>query len=696
MDRDPSEFPIQHIRGVGPQRAGLLSRLDIRTSLDALYYLPYRYEDRRNIKTICCLSCEQKETTTGNIVSMDVIRLPRSRHTIFELVISDGTGLLTGKWFNQPYMKRNFKVGQGIILSGVVKRNAYRATGIEMDNPEYEHTDNDADNLVHASRIVPVYRTTAGMSVRVLRSILFNAVHTCAEHLVDPVPAELLARYNLPQLRESLCTTHFPGPEADMESLENGTNSYRRRLCFDELFNLELGIALMRKGATRQRGIAFSPKGKLVGNLLEGLAFRLTAAQERVFREILADMKKPFPMNRLIQGDVGCGKTIVALMAMLSSVECGYQAALMVPTEILAEQHYLALHRLVEGLGLRICLLTGSSKERPSEEISSGKTQIVVGTHALIQEGVAFKKLGLIVIDEQHRFGVMQRASLRRKARNPDVLVMTATPIPRTLAMTAYGDLDCSVIDTLPPGRSAVETRLFQARRKQCIYEAISSEVKRKRQVYVVYPVIEESETSDLKSALIGKMALEKIFPDFRVGLLHGKMKPAEREAVMSSFKSGEIDILVSTTVIEVGVDVPNATLMVIVHAERFGLSQLHQLRGRVGRGSDQSCCLLVAYPPFSEEAERRLAIMVKTSDGFRIAEEDLALRGPGEFFGTKQSGMPDLRVANIVRDAGLLGSARKEAFAMIENDPGLDKVPPLKKSVERFWQGKMDLFKTA
>ncbi len=695
MDRDPSEFPIQYVKGVGPQRARLLARLGIRTARDALYYLPYRYEDRRNIKRICHLNYGTMETATGKVVSMDVVKLPRSHLRIFELVISDGSGLLKGKWFNQPFMKKNFSLGREVILSGVVKRNPYWGIGLEIDNPEYEFTDDDAGNLIHTSRVVPVYRTTAGMSVRLLRSIMFNTIGTCVEHMEDPLPEELRLQYHLPPLKDSLSNAHFPGQEADTDALNKAVSEYQRRLAFDELFHLELGIAVTKKGETREKGIVFAPEGRLVKKLKEKLTFRLTRAQERIFAEILSDMKKPYPMNRLIQGDVGCGKTVVALMAMLSAVECGYQAAMMAPTEILAEQHYLNIHGLVEDLGLRICLLTGSNRGRPAEEITSGSMQIVVGTHALIQAGVKFKKLGLVVIDEQHRFGVMQRALLRRKARNPDVLVMTATPIPRTLAMTVYGDLDYSVIDELPPRRGPVLTRLFYENRKNLIYQAIASEVKKGRQVYAVYPVIEESETSDLKSAIIGRTAMERIFPGYRTGLIHGKMKTAEREAVMASFKKGEIHILVSTTVIEVGVDVPNATMMLIVHAERFGLAQLHQLRGRVVRGSHQSHCLLLAYPPVGEEAKRRLDIMVKTTDGFRIAEEDLDIRGPGEFFGTRQSGMPDLRVANIVRDALLLELARKEAFAMVDRDPYLEKSPLLKESVERFWQGKMDIFKT-
>lgn len=695
MDRDPSEFPIQYIKGVGPQRAKLLSRLNIQTAGDALFYLPYRYEDRQHIKKICHLTYGRMETATGKIISMDLIRLPKGHLKIFELVISDGTGLLKGKWFNQPYMKKNFTLGREVILSGVVKRNSHWGTAFEMDNPEYEFTDDDTENLIHTARTVPIYRTTAGMSVRVLRSLMFTTLSTFTDHLQDPLPHEILAKYDLPPLGESLFQSHFPGPDIDVEELNQGKSAHLTRLAFDELFHLELGIAVMKQGELREQGIAFQPRGELLNRLMQTLPFRLTAAQERVFHEVLADMKRPHPMNRLLQGDVGCGKTIVALMAMLAAVECGYQAALMAPTEILAEQHFLNIHALLEKLGLTICLLTGSKTERPLKEIRSGQMNVVVGTHALIQEGVSFKKLGLAVIDEQHRFGVMQRALIRKKARNPDVLVMTATPIPRTLAMTVYGDLDYSVIDEIPPHRSPVITRLFSETQKQRIYEALSSEVRKGRQVYVVYPLIEESEKSDLKSAIIGRDALEKMFPLFRIGLVHGKMKAAERESVMASFKHRELDILVCTTVIEVGVDVPNATMMLIVHAERFGLSQLHQLRGRVGRGSEQSYCFLLAYTPHGEEARRRLEIMVKTSDGFRIAEEDLDIRGPGELFGTRQSGMPDLRIANILRDALLLESARREAFGLIERDPLLENSPLLKKSVESFWRGKTDIFKT-
>ena len=704
MAKDLSDVHIQYIKGVGPQRAKLLNRIGLNTARDAFYYLPYRYEDRSNLRRISDLEYGNMDTVSGKIVAAEVKRLPQRngrRLKIFELTISDGSGLLKGKWFNQPFMQRNFKVGQEVILCGTVKRT-YWGIGFEMDNPEYEvisdlgvGSQRNGDSFIHTNRVVPVYRTTSGLSVRQLRSIMFNLVNTCISDVYDPIPEEILRRNGLPGLSESLSGVHFPETNRDIELLNRQESNFHRRLSFDEFFMLELGLALMKRGKVRERGIAFNPEGKLLKRLSNILPFNLTKAQDRVFNEILMDMRSPHPMNRLIQGDVGCGKTVIALMAMMVAAECRYQSALMVPTEILAEQHYINIHEIIEILGLKICLLTGSQKDRPLSEIASGEIDIVVGTHALIQEGVEFKNLGLVVIDEQHRFGVMQRAMLRKKAMNPDVLVMTATPIPRTLALTLYGDLDYSVIDELPPNRRPVKTFLFSSRQKEAIYSLIREEVKKGRQIYVVYPIIEESEKTDLRSAIKGKNAFEQFFPEFRIKLIHGRMKAQEREEIMASFKRGEMDILVSTTVIEVGVDVPNATLILIIHAERFGLAQLHQLRGRVGRSSHPSYCILIAYEPYGEEAKRRLSVMVKSNDGFRIAEEDLRIRGPGEFFGIRQSGIPDLKVANIVRDAGLLDGARKEAFGLIEKDPELKKFPLLRRSLERCWEGKIELFKT-
>ncbi len=694
MDKDPLDFQIQYIKGVGPYRAKILNRLGIQTVKDALYYLPYRYEDRSNIRKISDLRYGALETASGRIVSAEIIKLPGKNLKIFELTISDGSGILKGKWFNQPYMKKNFKIGQEILLCGIVKKNPYWGIGFEMDNPEYEIITSE-DISVHMNRIVPIYRVTSGLTVRQMRSILFTIIKTFTKEINDYLPIDILKRNALPDLLKSLSEVHFPDSFTDIEILNKLSSEYHKRLSFDELFMLELGLAVMKRGFTLEKGISFNPEGRLLKKFFELLPFRLTRAQEKVFNQILAEMKKPYPMNRLIQGDVGCGKTVVALMAMLISAECGYQSALMAPTEILAEQHYLNIYKLIENLGLNICLLTGSKKERPLDKIATGKINIIVGTHALIQEAVRFSNLGLAVIDEQHRFGVIQRSLLRKKGFNPDVLVMTATPIPRTLSLTLYGDLDYSIIDELPPNRRPITTLLVKSSQKNYIYRLIKEEVKKGRQVYVVYPIIEESEKIDLKSAILGKKAFEKIFPDFKIGLIHGKIKPDERESIMVKFKQGEIQILVCTTVIEVGVDIPNATLMVIIHAERFGLSQLHQLRGRIGRGSHKSYCILVAYEPYGEEAKRRLNIMVKTEDGFKIAEEDLAIRGPGEFFGTRQSGMPDLKIANILRDASLLNDARREAFNLVEKDPELHGLPILKNSLEQFWHGKIDLFKT-
>lgn len=696
--------PVQYVKGVGPKRARLLDRLGIKTVRDALFYLPYRYEDRSSIKKIAHLRPEEINTVTGKVLKADVItpnpRRPKLK--IFELAVSDGSGLLRAKWFNQTYLKKIFKPGQEVVLYGTVKYN-YWGTGFEIINPEYEILDESDNELnpsaygIHTGRIVPIYRSTEGLSQKQLRSIMYSVLNSSVSAISDPMPLEIIKKYNLPDLQESISNVHFPSPASSLEDLNRGTSPFHQRLAFDELFTLQVGLAALKKGEVLEKGIAFSPDGRLINRLLEKLPFKLTNAQERVFKDILKDMQSSTPMNRLLQGDVGSGKTIVALMSMLAAVECGYQSALMAPTEILAEQHYINIHGLVEDLGLKIHLLTGSKKNKEIEVVASGDADIVIGTHALIQEAVSFKKLGIIVIDEQHRFGVMQRAALRKKGRRaiPDTLIMTATPIPRTLALTLYGNLDYSVIDELPPNRSPIITKLFFEKNKNQIYSLIEEEVRKGRQAYVVYPVIEESEKTDLKSAITGAEGLQKIFPHLKVNLIHGRMKPAEREKVMKEFKNGNIHILVSTTVIEVGVDVPNATLMVIIHAERFGLAQLHQLRGRVGRGSNQSYCILLSYGG-SEDARKRLEVMVKTTDGFRIAEEDLNIRGPGEFFGTRQSGMPDLKVANLLRDVKILEMARKEAFSLIERDSALRGYPQLRKSIEDFWGKRLEIFKTA
>jgi len=689
-----TDTPIQYIKGVGPKKAQLLERLGIKTLQDILYYLPWRYEDRKNLKKICNLSYGSIETTIGEVVTSEVITTPRKKIKIFELSLTDDTGLLKCKWFNQPYMKKYFKKGQRIIVSGVVRGNPFAGIGFEMENPDFENLEGE-DKFIHTSRIVPVYRATEGLSPKQLRTLLFNTINSYTPLIKEFMPEEILKRNNLSPLKETLMEIHFPEKFCDIDDLNKGLTHTRRRLVFDEFFLLQLGLALTKKKGVLEKGISFKAEGRLVNEFLKRLPFELTNAQKRVLEEIKSDMQRPFPMNRLLHGDVGCGKTVIALASILMAVDNGYQACLMAPTEILAEQHFINVHKMIEALGIKVALLTSSRRKKPLEEIVNGGIPLVIGTHSLIQEQVMFKNLGLAIIDEQHKFGVVQRASLRKKGFNPDILIMTATPIPRTLALTLYGDLDISVIDELPPGRKPVITKVFSTAQKSEIYSIMNRELEKGRQIYIVYPLIEESEKLDLKCAEDGAKAFRKVFSTKRIGLIHGRIKQDERERLMADFKDGNIDILVSTTVIEVGVDVSNASVMLIVHAERFGLAQLHQLRGRIGRGNYDSYCLLMAYPPFGEDAKRRLKVMEATSDGFRIAEEDLSIRGPGEFFGTRQSGMPDLKIANIVRDIDVLEGARKEAFAISEIAPHLENYPLLKNELQKRWKGRIELVKS-
>jgi ATP-dependent DNA helicase RecG len=688
------DTPVQYVKGVGPARARLLEKLGITTLEDLLYYFPWRYEDRKNLKKIGNLSQGIHETLMGEVVSTSVITTPRKRMKIFELSVSDETGSLKAKWFNQAYLKKYFKKGQRVILSGLIKGNPYSGIGMEMENPDFELFETD-DKLIHTSRIIPIYKATEGLSPKQLRTLLFNAVKAYVSSLEEYMPRDILERNELNPINWSLREAHFPQEFTNVGLLNRGESPAHKRLVFDEFFLLELGLALMKKKETRERGISFQIKNGLTHTFYRNLPFELTGAQKRVLTEVRADMQSSMPMNRLVHGDVGCGKTIVALVSMLTAVDNGYQACLMAPTELLAEQHYINIHRMVDDLGIKAVLLTSSRKDKHVDDICGGNAQIIIGTHALIQEHVQFNNLGLAVIDEQHRFGVVQRAAIRSKGQNPDILIMTATPIPRTLAMTLYGDLDISIIDELPSGRQPISTKVIFPSQKDRIYSLINAELSKSRQVYIVYPLIEESEKLDLKSAIEGAEAFKKIFPEREIGLVHGKMHHSERENVMARFKEGDIDILVATTVIEVGIDVPNASLMLIVHAERFGLAQLHQLRGRTGRGAYDSHCLLLAYHPFSDEAKRRLKAMETTGDGFKIAEEDLAIRGPGDFFGTRQAGIPDLKIANIIRDIGVLETARKEAFNFADNEAGLDAHPLLKESLKRKWMGRLELIKS-
>lgn len=664
--------------------------MGIVTVLDALTYLPFRYEERGAARKIHQLVPDCVATVAGRVVSADIVRRRGRGTSVFEVVVNDGTGYLRARWFNQPYLAHQVKPGQDIVLSGRVKLGR----GPEMDAPDHEISAQEAGASTGLPGILPVYRVAGGISQKQFRRIMQTLVEAYADACPDPLPAGVRNRHGLPLLSESLRQVHCPGSGADLAQWNAGTSPFHRRLVFGELFLFETGLAVLKARVGKEAGISFRSEDRLQRRLRELLPFPLTSAQERVIAAIMRDMEAPYPMHRLLQGDVGCGKTVVALSAMLRAVECGYQAAFMAPTEILAEQQYLTIRRLAAELGITTALVTGASR-KDATAVASGDAQVVVGTHALIQEGVTFGRLGLVVIDEQHKFGVVQRSMLRKKAANPDVLVMTATPIPRSLALTLYGDLDYSVIDELPPGRTPVETRLCGPDDRGGILDFIERECSRGRQAYVVYPAVGETESAMLRSATEGYEAFVRLFPNRKVGLLHGRMPQQEREESMESFRSGRTSILVCTTVIEVGVDVPNATAMIIVHAERFGLAQLHQLRGRVGRGTDGAACFLIAYPPLGEEARRRLDAMTRTIDGFRLAEEDLAIRGPGDFLGTRQAGLPDLKIANILRDGRLLDAARTEAFSLVGSDPGLDAAPSLKQAVDVFWKGKIDFLTT-
>jgi ATP-dependent DNA helicase RecG len=561
-----------------------------------------------------------------------------------------------------------------------------------MQHPDFEIVEEGEDETLHTGRLVPIYRLTEGLPQRWLRSLLWRVVGEHAAKVPEILPDAVRRRREVIPLPQAVRAIHFPQTDEELSAA-------RRRLVFDDFLLLQLGLAIRRQREGRARGIAIEPAGDLVGRLRRTLPFRLTAAQERVWGEIRRDLAEPYAMNRLLQGDVGSGKTIVAAMAILTAVEAGYQAALMAPTEILAEQHLMTLRQLLPPLGVPVALLTSAIKGREREAlldgVASGGIPCLVGTHALIQEGVEFHRLGLAVADEQHRFGVVQRAMLRRKGDNPHVLVMTATPIPRTLALTLYGDLDVSVIDEMPPGRQPIVTVSRAEGKRAQIYAFLRQQIKEGRQGYVVCPLVEESEATDLKAATLMAERLQKeVFPDLRVGLLHGRMGLVEKEAAMMAFKAGEIHILVSTTVIEVGIDVPNASVMLVEHAERFGLTQLHQLRGRVGRGSWKSYCILLESGRLSDEARRRLEAMTQTNDGFRIAEVDLELRGPGDFFGTRQSGLPEFRVADLLRDGRVLEEARQEAFALVAADPDLAQPEHrgLRAALLARWRGKLDL----
>lgn len=662
-----SDANIQYIKNVGPQRAKLLNKLGVFITSDLLYHFPRRYEDRSNLKKAYQLVDGEVETIAGKVMGSQDIR-PRKGLTITKVGIHDGTAMVYAVWFNQPYVKKQLPEGAELIVTGKVER---KFGSVQIMVNDYE-VDSQAGEAIHTARIVPVYPTTERLPQRVLRSVIKNVVDTFAERVEEFLPEFLLHKYRLPDIVSALKEIHFP------ESMDKAERA-RKRFAFEELFLLQLGVARIKNSFTQDVvGISHKPNGLLVREFLKILPFTLTKAQDKALSDIIMDMESDQPMNRLVQGDVGSGKTVVAAIALLKTIDSGFQGALMAPTEILAEQHYLGLQEILEPIGIKVALLTGSlSKKEKSallSEIEDGSINLVVGTHALVQEVVVFHRLGLAVTDEQHRFGVKQRAVLQSKGTNPDVLVMTATPIPRTLALTVYGDLDISVIDELPPGRKPVKTTWVNAGQRKRVYNFIRQQVAEGRQVYLVCPLVEESEKLAVEAATqMAERLQTEVFPDLQIALLHGRMKSEEKERVMQGLRDKNVQILVSTTVIEVGVNIPNATVMVIEDADRFGLAQLHQLRGRVGRGEHQSHCILIANPK-TDEGRARMDIMQKTGDGFVIAEEDLKLRGPGDFFGTRQSGLPDLKVADILHDIAILEAARKEAFAVIKNDPDLTK----------------------
>jgi len=663
---------IQFVKGVGPRRSALLNARGIRTVQDLLLHIPKSYQDRAHFVPLRSLAAGQDAAIDARIYRSRLIET-RSRGRILDLVVTDGTSYARAKWFHGGYLNQKgaFSAGRRIVLFGRVDRDSYDSA-LVFFNPEFEVLDDDANAAsLDLGRIIPVYEEIGGLTSRQLRRIIAAALNDLVKPLEDPLPDEIRAKHGLPDLVTCLESIHFPPSDQDMNALNGRQSPWHRRLIFEEFFLLELVLALRRNHSRVLEGAQFETNERIRERVKRILPFHPTAAQKRVLKEIVDDLKAPHPMNRLMQGDVGSGKTIVAFETVVIAVENGYQAAIMAPTEILAEQHYLNVRRILAPLDYSIGILRGglrkADKQEMLERVASGEVQVLIGTHALIEDNVAFKRLGLVVIDEQHRFGVMQRLGLMAKGAKPNTLVMTATPIPRTLAMTLYGDLDVSVIDEMPPGRSPIRTTHIYERDAERVHGMMSDEIASRRQCYVVYPVIEESEKIDLRSATQGFEKFSKMFPDRRVALLHGRMKGDEKERVMRSFAAGEIDILVSTTVIEVGVDVANATFMLIQHAERFGLAQLHQLRGRVGRGAHESICVLLTSPRLSDAGRERIRAMVSTNDGFRLSEIDLRLRGPGEMAGTRQSGVPEFRIANLMEDVALLAEAQREARVWVE-----------------------------
>ncbi|WP_228557818.1 ATP-dependent DNA helicase RecG [Myxococcus sp. AB056] len=693
----PLASPLKTLgKRLGPRLVSALDKKGLRRMGDILFMLPRCYEDRRQLRTIAELEPGERGVTVGIVKVADFVAGRQGRR-MFRAVVGDRSGSIAATYFNAgPWLKSRFTVGKRIVLSGEVRATM---SGREMPHPEIEPAEDiESTTSVHFNRIVPVYPGFERGEQRSFRELTSRVGEQYAHELDDPLPADLRRRLDLMGLPDALRFIHFPPGDADLEALDAHQSPAHRRLAFDELFFLQLGMALKRQGVKAEVGISFDVSEPRLAKARNALPFQLTGAQARVVEELCWDMARPEPMNRLVQGDVGSGKTAVAMVSALIALQAGYQVAVMAPTEILAEQHERNFRKVMEPLGYRVGLVsaagTAKAKRQVREAVARGEIHLAVGTHALLQADVSFERLGLVVIDEQHRFGVLQRHTLMSKGPKPDVLVMTATPIPRTLAMTLYGDLDLSVIDQLPPGRTPIQTRVFNDKQRALVYESVGAQLAKGHQAYVVYPLVEESEKLDLEDATRGVEKLRKVFPDAKVGLLHGRMKAEEKDSVMEDFREKRLHLLVCTTVVEVGVDVPNASVMVVESAERFGLSQLHQLRGRVGRGAAASFCHLVAGSARSWESAERLTVMEQSSDGFVIAEKDLEIRGPGEFLGTRQSGLPELAVANLARDGDLLSMAQSEARRILEKDPDMKakENQGLVKALEERWEGRLAL----
>ena len=665
---------ILSLPGIGKKRQEDLAKLGLKSIEDFLSYIPRRYEDRSQLKPFSQLINGNVETILGTISKVEILR-PKKYVSILKVILHNNSQSIAAVWFNQTFLKNKLKPGMQVIVTGKVDFRYEKQIVVS----DYEAYDPDGKQL-HTARIVPVYSGSEQISSKFLRDVIYNILEKYLLNVTETIPEEIINKYDLLKLEEAIKEIHFP---SNWQLLKRA----RYRLVFEELFLLQLGIKNLKKQLINMVGISHTKEKKLTDSLLNSIPFSLTQAQVRVVSEIGKDMEEEIVMSRLVQGDVGSGKTIIAAWSLVKALAGGYQGALMAPTEILAEQHYLSLKEMLKPLGIDPVLLTGSltlsEKRKKLYHILQGDIKLVIGTHALIQDEVIFRNLGLVVIDEQHRFGVKQRLALQEKGLNPDVLVMTATPIPRSLALTLYGDMDLSVIDELPPGRQPVKTYHIMENMRQKVYNLINREIKNGQQVYIVCPLIEESEKLDLEDALrLAENLKTNIFPQFEIGILHGRMGLEEKEQVMARLRTGKIAILVTTTVIEVGVNVPNATVIVVENAERFGLAQLHQLRGRVGRGDKQAYCILISDPK-TEEGKARMEVMTQSGDGFYIAEQDLKIRGPGEIFGTRQHGLPDLKIADLVEDRLILEEAKNLAEQIISEGLDIPKYQKLKEAMQ-------------